>query len=184
MTKETHTAGGILISTMSINPIILKIIDIKELNPMYSLILFLIFFISASIGSYFPDIDMKSSYISKRYPLIWKYYGKKHVHRGFTHSAAMIVILYIFGLTLFQISEENIVIQLVSIGFTLGWISHIALDLLNSQGVMLLYPFKFKIKLLNIHSGSSWEKFMLIAIKTLTMATSLYLIYSITIRYV
>ncbi|WP_442876786.1 metal-dependent hydrolase [Eisenbergiella porci] len=40
---------------------------------------------------------MKGSYISKRFPIIYKLFGKRFKHRGFTHSLLFIgVIAFLF----------------------------------------------------------------------------------------
>lgn len=156
MTKQTHSSGGFFIATFSIYPFIIRFIE--NYNLPYKLLLIFLYFHFADLGSAFPDIDLKSSYVSKRYPLLSKYFGKRFRHRGFTHSIIFLLILGIGCLFINYISQFNIVVHSITFGFYVGYGSHIILDLFNPQGVELFYPCKINFKLLNIKTNSTFEK--------------------------
>ena len=63
-------------------------------------------------------------------------FGFFQEHRGFTHS---ILAFLLFAGSVFLIYDEFL------IPFSLGFASHIALDLLNKKGLQLFYPLDFGI---------------------------------------
>ena len=156
MTKQTHSSGGFLVASCALYPFIIRFIE--NYNLPYKLLLIFLYFHFADLGSAFPDIDLKSSYISKRYPLLSKYFGKNFKHRGFTHSIIFLLFLGIGCLFLIYISQFNIVVHSIAFGFYIGNGSHIILDLFNPQGVELFYPCKLNFKILNIKTNSTSEK--------------------------
>lgn len=177
MTKQTHESGGFLISTITIYPIILK--SLSDYSLVYKLLLIILYFHSASIGALFPDIDLKSSYVSKRYPLIAKTLGKKCRHRGFTHSLLSLIIIYITSVLFIFISHWNIVIEILCYGFWFGYASHIFLDLCTHHGVVLLFPLKLNINILNLKTNSMGEKIFNKMLKIFSMFLLLYYVYKI-----
>lgn len=180
MTKPTHTSGGFLFSLIFLNIFISKYLIRYEL-PFQILLIFLFFHFS-NLGSVFPDIDMKGSYISKRYPLLARAF-KKARHRGITHSLIFIAILYIISLTLVSISHKNIVVFTICSGFILGYTSHLALDLLTREGIELLFPFRFNIKLFHIKTGSKGEVAFHKFLKLIIFLFLIYNIYLLSLRY-
>lgn len=172
MTKQTHSSGGFLIAAFAIYPFILEFIE--PYNLPYKLLLIFLYFHFADLGSAFPDIDLKSSYVSKRYPFLSKYLGKNFKHRGFTHSIIALLVLGICCISLNYISQFNIVVHCITFGFYVGYGSHIILDLFNPQGVELFYPCKINVKILNIKTNSTSEK---IFNGFLNLLTSLLMIY-------
>ena len=172
MTKQTHSSGGFLIATFAIYPFIIKFIEIY--NFPYKLLLIFLYFHFADLGSAFPDIDLKSSYVSKRYPFLSKHFGKNFNHRGFTHSIIFLLLLGIACIGLNYISQFNIVVHSITFGFYIGYGSHIVLDLFNPQGVELFYPCRIKLKILKIKTNSTPEKLFN---GILNLLSSLLLIY-------
>ena len=156
MTKKTHSSGGFLVASLAIYPYILKFIEVYNLP--YKILLIFLYFHFADLGSAFPDIDMRGSYVSKKYPMLSKYFGKNFRHRGFTHSLLFLLILGLSCIFLISISQFNIVVHCIVFGFYAGYGSHIILDLFNPQGVELFYPCKINFKLLNIKTNSTGEK--------------------------
>lgn len=85
-------------------------------------------------------------------------------HRGFTHS--------LLGLVLFSvivyIGTLNYNLYVVFVGFVIGYVSHLVLDLVTVQGIELLYPYKKNIKIpLGIKTNGKVENLIL-------SATSIY----------
>lgn len=158
MTKNTHNTGGLLFSLIPIKALINYYITIYSYP--YLALLIAIYFYFIVLGASFPDIDLKSSYISKRYPLLWKFFGKKYKHRSFTHSLLAIFLIGAFLTFLILVSLFNEIIITASLGIFLGYISHIFLDLFNPQGVGLFYPYSYNIKVLNIKTNSYKERIL------------------------
>lgn len=178
MTKNTHTSGGIFIALIGLNYFITKYL--RDYNLLYSVLLIGIYFYVANIASSFPDIDIKSSYISKRHPFIARVFGKKMRHRGFTHSLLFVFILYFVLKYFILLSNNNIVIITISLGFLLGYSSHIFLDLLTSEGVELFYPLMFNVKILPIKTNSKGEKYFHKILKFIILLLVLYNFYIIS----
>jgi len=181
MTKQTHESGGFLIGVITIYPMILK--NLNNYLLIYQLLLIILYFRAVNIGSLFPDIDLKSSYISKRYPLISKSLGKKFKHRGFTHSLLCLIVLYIVYIFFIYISNWNVVIEILCYGFWFGYASHIFLDLFTHQGVELLFPLKININFLNLKTNSIGEKIFNKILKILYLLPLSYYIYKIYIYF-
>lgn len=79
------------------------------------------------LGSLFPDIDVSTSIIGKRIkPVGWLF-----SHRGIFHSLPMLAMLSTIIFVLF--GKAGIV-------FGIGYLTHLLLDMLNHQGIRLLYP--------------------------------------------
>lgn len=177
MTGSTHSKGGICFALILLNLFIVKIIP--TYNFAYKILLVFFFFVGSYVGALFPDIDQKKSSISRALPFLAKTFGAKCRHRGFTHS---LLCLGIFSLILFIISflsEFNIIISSLCFGFVSGYISHLFLDLLTSDGIEIFYPCKTNFKLGFIKTGSKAEKFIDKFINFLTIAligVNLYLL--------
>ncbi|MFL0252369.1 metal-dependent hydrolase [Clostridium neuense] len=93
-------------------------------------------------------------------------FSKLTKHRSFSHS--------ILGLILFYVGFRLLIGE-ISTYFAIGFISHIAADLITNNGVELLYPMKSKMSLKLVKSGSkldyiigtaSFALFVYITIKT------------------
>lgn len=133
-----------------------------------------LFVLGGLIGGIFPDIDNPTSHVGKlTVPIstwiggIGKAFGKSEErHRGVFHDAA----LYIAGLLLSYFFFPPL------IGFFVGCLSHIYLDLFNPSGV----PFLFGVKHLHlgkIPSGSkasiifTWVNALLVLLLGITVQT-------------
>ncbi|MEG2656817.1 MAG: metal-dependent hydrolase [Clostridium sp.] len=178
MTKQTHSTGGFLAALLALYPQIIK--PTNNYILAYKILLIGIYFYAAYIGSSFPDIDLKSSYISKRYPFISKHFGRKLKHRGFTHSLLFLLFLYLSSLFLIFISQWNVVIITLCYGFLFGYASHLALDLLTCQGIELFFPIKLNIHILNFKTKSTGES----VFNKLLKVIILFLIILVLYKYI
>lgn len=156
MTKETHVKGGYIFALLFL-PYIYNIYII-EYNFFYQIILLFIYGYFANIGSLACDIDMKGSYISKRFPIIYKIFGKRLRHRGFTHSLVFLSFLIYFTNVILIYSDFNIAFLCLFSGFIIGILSHVFLDLLTKEGVELFYPLQTNFSILPIKTSSRTEK--------------------------
>lgn len=130
-------------------------------------------------GSKFPDYDQNWNSISEKTITSWIVCQLIHITKGkhrsrHTHSWD-ICLLSLAGLYFliehlslkFQWSSLNKgVLLLMLLGFYSGWISHLASDMFNGEGVYLSCLTKHKIafvpkKLFGIHfnTGHAWEQF-------------------------
>lgn len=98
------------------------------------------------VGSYFvavlPDIDQPQSYIGNRLsPVAHSVQMINIRHRTLTHS---LLITFLIWLVLAMVHLPPVIVW----ALTLAYASHWFLDLLNEQGVELLWPLPIRVKLL------------------------------------
>jgi inner membrane protein len=157
MTSKTHIASGIMAA--------LAYTYLKN-DSQYIILL-----TGSVIGALIPDIDNRSSTLSKNLPIIskpWAFLRKKAKklrlkktgnileHRGFTHSLLFLVFIYVI-FYYFDIQSTPL-----STGILIGIFSHIAVDMLNDRGVPLFAPIFFvKINIATITTGKKAEKIFL-----------------------
>ncbi len=156
MTKETHTRGGYIFALLAL-PFIYNNY-LLDYNFYYRIILLIVYGYFACYGALLPDIDMRGSYISKRLPILYKFFGKRQKHRGFTHSLLFLVLLSALADLLLKLTDNNIVFTCLGSGVLIGSISHICLDLLTKEGVELFYPLGLNFSILAIKTNSKLEK--------------------------
>lgn len=156
MVKETHTKGAYIFSLLALPFVINKFLFNYEL--IYKIILILVYIYFSYIGSLFPDIDMKNSYISKLLPKLHRNLGSKFKHRGMTHSLICLYFLCNMFNLLVQYTENNIVFICLSSGFIVGYLSHLCLDLLTKEGIEIFYPVSISFSILPIKTSSKTEK--------------------------
>lgn len=114
------------------------------------------------IGSLIPDIDEPNSIVGKKVHLLSKGIKKILGHRGIIHTpfwlTINVLILYYlhlyFAPNWFDINYQEFPWMLyVCIGFGSGYLSHLILDFITPQGIMLLYPFSsWKFHILDFKS--------------------------------
>ena len=85
-------------------------------------------------SSLIPDIDITTSKFGRKLKLV----GYMFEYRGFFHTLLCLMI----GSFIVSYFFSNEIV----IAFSIGYFSHIILDVLNIQGVKLLYPCNFKLK--------------------------------------
>lgn len=174
MTKETHSKGGYIVGLLLLPYIYTTFL--MEYNLSYRIVLLFIYAYFTHFGSLLSDIDMRGSYISKRFPLIYKLFGKKFKHRGFTHSLLFLGLIALVGDTVLVSSNDNIVFTCIFSGLLAGVMSHICLDLITKEGVELFYPVRINFSILPIKTGSKTER-------NINKALSLLVVFLIGYRF-
>jgi len=104
-------------------------------------------------GSLFPDVDYPFSLIGRLSQPLSFWIHEEFGHRTITHSLTYVLINSLFGLIL-----KNFYFQYISLGI----LSHLLLDLLTNQGVMLLWPLQTRFILLDgeLVTGSKTDYFL------------------------
>lgn len=120
---KTHLAFSLFIG--------LIIIRMSNIENQILFLIFLLFF------SVFPDIDEKTSKVSKKIKFLSYPINLISKHRGFFHTIYPPLLLF---LLFFMINKKNIGIAILA-----GYLSHLFLDSLTKSGVKILKPF-FKLK--------------------------------------
>ncbi|OAB28403.1 metal-dependent hydrolase [Paenibacillus macquariensis] len=131
MNGKVHGAAGMALSSF--------VLTIHPQNPVVTT--------AAIIGSAFlailSDVDHAGSSISQLpgFNLVSRILSLILKHRGFTHSLAAVVLLFI----ILKQNDFKPILIWIWVG---AFFSHIFLDLFNEQGVQLLWPLPYKIALL------------------------------------
>lgn len=123
--------------------------------------------IAASVfGSLLPDIDHPTSKIGKKVPILPHFMR----HRGFTHSLLFVGLVYAILVVFFGKYSESAYPEIYMV--IPGMLSHILLDMLNRQGVQLLFPFsdKIKIPIIKIKTGGAVEWLMFFMLLSVSVA--------------
>ncbi len=106
------------------------------------------------LGSVLPDIDYPFSFIGRLFPRISRQLYNTVGHRSVTHSVYVALALVISG---FIFSDNPLLF-----GLTLGYISHLILDMGTPSGVQLAPPagYAFTIFEGGVETGSKKEKLL------------------------
>lgn len=112
------------------------------------------------IGSLLPDIDHPHSLISQTIPLVGGMISRVTKHRGLFHSILGVVL--IFFATAFGCGQISRLLvsplpYTFGAGVVIGYVIHIAGDLLTVSGVRLLYPVDLKIAIPLMRTGDYRE---------------------------
>lgn len=159
MQYKTHFAGGALITLAVLQHT--EYVSPEQVVP---------FAVATLIGSVAPDIDHKNSFISNRLKPFGFLVRRTTTHRGATHSP---LIVGLFSLLLYsglEVTEFNSYAYPIALGFFVGAISHVLLDMLNPQGVPLLYPIPKakRFRIAHIRTGGLIEKVTFVVLLILT----------------
>lgn len=146
---------------------IIPILNLANYNKFQVMLLV----IGLTIGSVFPDSDIRYSPMGKLFPL-WIFLEAKafrecdpkyktKYHRTYTHSLAFIVVILFGSAIILTLSyyylhlAYALLITYILEGFILGNIFHIFQDSFTKSRVMLLYPFSrrsFGLRLIRVGS--------------------------------
>lgn len=111
--------------------------------------------VAAGIGALLPDLDSDESLIRHQThtarsdgPLGWLVSALMPSHRGVTHSG--LAALAVVGLALWWP-------RYWLVALAIGYVSHLAADMLTRQGVPVIWPFKWRLSLLPLSTGGGGE---------------------------
>ena len=128
-----------------------KYVDIPiHLHPYIIPIILLFGF--AIYSSTLPDIDHPLSVPGRRHMGISEYLNSHFGHRGITHyPITLLLIGLLMGFIWYFIPMSewlSVGLLWIFIGFLVGYLSHIVLDIFNSAGIALFYPiWKRRVKI-------------------------------------
>ena len=104
----------------------------------------------AGIGSLLPDIDHPQSWVGLRLRMISRPLAATLGHRGITHSLLAVIIC---GLLLRWVGFSRTAVDAVVVGY----LSHLAADLLTSSGLRLMWPSRWRFAIPLCKTGSTTE---------------------------
>ena len=157
MVGKTHIAGGLAL--VSVSSVVLYKTGMLSSDQMVVQQATLL--ASAGLGALIPDIDMRGSKISRKNPIISFFCRIFLTHRGFTHSP---LALLLFSAAVLYITKKLGYDYGIwaGMGLSIGYASHILLDMFNPKGVPLLYPYKEKFSFGKVVTGTWVETFILL----------------------
>ena len=168
LTKKVHTTvgfcSGIIISFLLYNN-----------NLSRNIASFLVLTFGSFLGSIIPDVDNRRSYIGHKAKAISKTINKHGGHRGITHSilGLAILILLLFGIGSSMNLIDYLYFKDFCFGIAVGYVSHLAFDIINISGIPLFYPIKKRFCLFKLRS----DKYQNLISIFCTIVTMLILIY-------
>ncbi|QHI73302.1 metal-dependent hydrolase [Aminipila terrae] len=130
----------------------------------------------AVLGSLFPDIDHRKSWISHKIPIASNIISGLFKHRGVIHTPVFVLAISVVlsMLNWGWLHEFNSQAIYFIWGFIPGMFSHLILDTLNVQGIMWFWPLSAKrFHILKIRTNSAME-----AVVCLVLGACLYGQYS------
>lgn len=96
--------------------------------------------VASIVGSLVPDIDEPHSIIGRKVKLASKLIKKIFGHRGMIHSP-LFMLLSTVGLKYLLLHFEFSNIQIILVGYFLGYLSHLILDTFTPMGINWFFPF-------------------------------------------
>lgn len=143
MNYKTHINGGILVG-LYVN------LQTTNLPIVYKGVLLG----GALVGSVFPDIDHKNSYIGHKAKTVSKVINKFAGHRKFFHAPLIYLLLY--SISLGMVTDKLLAVGIK--GLFIGVLSHLILDSFTIGGLPWFYPLsKKKFSLSNVKTNSKVE---------------------------
>ncbi len=129
---------------------------------------------AAALGSLIPDADHPRSKVGRWLPGISHFfYSFCGGHRGFTHSALLVIPMMFF--TGWLLDQHNDQLGLATAGafqdsvygmgylamlaFVFGFLSHLIGDAMTTEGLRILWPLKTKIRLTPLRADSKLLNF-------------------------
>lgn len=104
------------------------------------------------LTSLLPDIDHPKSIVGQRLKWISKPIFNIFGHRGFTHSFLIVIFFWLLAYSKYLVIPYD-----VQQGIIIGYISHLAADILTPAGVPLFWPLRIYIRIPIINSNNKRE---------------------------
>ncbi|MEA1064897.1 metal-dependent hydrolase [Apirhabdus apintestini] len=100
---------------------------------------------AAVLSCLLPDIDHPKSFLGQRIPWLSHPIARAFGHRGFTHS--LLAVFAALTLCYLKVPDSWLLPADALQGLVLGYLSHIAADMLTPAGVPLLWPCRWRFRL-------------------------------------
>ena len=191
MTYMTHRQFAVFWALAG--TIIIYMKGLTEIN--YYLALMIVIPI-AKVGAEFPDYDHAWQNVKNKTVPSWIINKMIHItggkHRSWqTHSLDIVIcatiLSYFLPNKLYELGYISIinkeVLNIIMVGFSLGWLSHLFLDMLTSGKIRLFCFSKFKIGFvprkifkLKFNTGGEWEQFVYTVTKILNILVGIVVI--------
>ncbi|CAM3847301.1 metal-dependent hydrolase [Alkalicoccus chagannorensis] len=114
-----------------------------------------LFAVGALAGSLAPDVDEHRSWIGRRLPVVSHMLSLVFGHRGATHSAAAVLLLW--GVYMLFPLE-------LTAGLLFGYIVHLLCDLCSVRGIPVLLPLSKTRWKIPLYRTGGWIEWLLLAV--------------------
>lgn len=156
MKAMTHQRAGLCTGILTHSYFIAAFYD--GIGTASRLFMIALFCIATTIGALLPDIDAPGSLLGRFFPFISRFLARTVKHRTLTHSLLSIFFFVLILNQSHRLDYGESFYAIIVLGLMVGHISHILLDLLTPQGVLLFYPFPWKVSIGRIKTGAFGEK--------------------------
>lgn len=171
MNYQAHRIGGVCAAT-----VVSTFLYQDSLGSPSTYVAIGLSVLGGAVGGVLPDIDHPTSKVGKKVPPISILINNLFGHRGFTHTIlATLLVSYSFFLLagIIPDSFRGFYFPFV-IGLSVGYASHLLLDMLTISGIPLLFPLSNQtFRLAKLRSGSD----DLLVIILMLISTGLYLYF-------
>lgn len=148
MTYTTHFVGGILAAEL-----LARHAGLSGTAPA------VLALAAGGIGGLLPDADHPQSFIGRRLPLVSDVAFHTLGHRGALHGLLVCLLMYVAAKWLVAIVPFAVPGgALLAQALAAGYLSHLALDALNPQGIRPLWPLPWRLALPLVESGGILER--------------------------
>ncbi|MED0709661.1 metal-dependent hydrolase [Aneurinibacillus aneurinilyticus] len=162
MLKKTHLAFGSVCGLAALPYLPMLGIHISEPSLSMQTPGFETYGAAVLLGALLPDIDKKGTTISRHVPVLPWLFSKVFGHRTALHSLLFVWLLYTY-------LPYWLPMPFV-IGLVIGVLSHLLGDMMTHQGIRLLWPLPFDIRLpMTFETGGKIEYVIL---KVLTVVAA------------
>jgi inner membrane protein len=121
----------------------------------------------AVTGSLLPDIDHPQSWLGRRLPIVSAPLARLLGHRGVTHS--LLAVALCVGVLRWEGMRRGLLDPLA-----VGYLSHLAADLVTSSGLRLAWPWRARAALALCRTGSVCESVIVVVLIAWIGATMLH----------
>jgi len=145
MLYKTHAAGGLAAGLILTG------------DPISGLI--------SMVSALLPDMESPDSFIGRKLPVISHLNKMVFGHRQAFHSLLGSLVFFLLSLLLVKVFHLPMKYGLAVL---IGYLSHLALDSFNPEGVPWLWPFKFRLKIPLTEPGGFIERVVVLPVLTIT----------------
>jgi inner membrane protein len=115
----------------------------------------------AAVAALLPDIDSPQSFLGRKVVPVSYVANKAFGHRQAVHSLIAAIVFSAAGLLLQRWAHWP---PWFAVAVLAGYVSHLALDTLNPQGIAWLWPWKFRFRVPLVQTGSALERWVVLPV--------------------
>ena len=168
MTGKTHLLGGAAAAAVYLTAAASGDFGAPDLNTIQGAVSIPL----CLLGSLVPDIDLRTSTIGEKAPLVAFLVNALLGHRTFFHSPLFLAILYVW------VNAHFPGIIWIVIPIIVGAASPLVLDMLNRSGVPLLWPLQTRFWIVGIKTDGQSERILRMILAALTILVFTRFVFS------